>query len=98
MTMSMEPVTNQARSESRAGDGRHRHFASVLRAIAGVLDLESVLAQITAAVTEVRPDGMCFVRLVDREACGYRLAQAPGIMARRPSVSPFGCGLKQAVR
>ena len=70
MTMSMESVTNQARSESRASDGRHRHFASVLRAIAGVLDLESVLAQITAAVTEVRPDGMCFVRLVDREAGG----------------------------
>ena len=97
MTMSMESVTNQARAESRAGDGRHRHFASVLRAIAGVLDLESVLAQITAAVTEVRPDGMCFVRLVDREAGGYRLAQAPGIMAGRPAVIPFGVGLNEVV-
>ena len=97
MTMSMESVTNQARAESRAGDGRHRHFASVLRAIAGVLDLESVLAQITAAVTEVRPDGMCFVRLVDREAGGYRLAQAPGIMADRPAVIPFGVGLNEVV-
>ncbi|PYM53913.1 MAG: hypothetical protein DMD77_25125, partial [Candidatus Rokuibacteriota bacterium] len=40
---------------------------------------------------------MCFVRLVDREAGGYRLAQAPGIMAGRPAVIPFGVGLNEVV-
>jgi len=95
MTMTMESATNPAGAERRVGDRRHRHFASVLRAIAGVLDLEAVLAEITAAVTEVRPDGICFVRLVDREADEYRLARAPGIMADRPAVIPFGIGLNE---
>jgi len=97
MTMSMESVTNQAGAEPRSGDRRRRHVASVLRAIAGVLDLEAVLAEITAAVTAVRPDGVCLVRLVDHEAGGYRLARAPGIMAGRPRIVPFGVGLNEVV-
>jgi GAF domain-containing protein/CheY-like chemotaxis protein len=97
MTMSMESVNGQAGAEPRTGDRRHQHFASVLRAIAGALDLEAVLAEITAAVTAVRPDGVCLVRLVDREAGGYRLARAPGIMAGRPRIIPFGTGLSEVV-
>src|SRR6266852_2565452 len=97
MIMSMESVNGQTGAEPRTGDRRHRHFASVLRAIAGVLDLEAVLAEITAAVTAVRPDGVCLVRLVDREAGGYRLARAPGILADRPRIIPFGTGLSEVV-
>ena len=97
MIMSMESVNGQTGAEPRTGDRRHRHFASVLRAIAGVLDLEAVLAEITAAVTAVRPDGVCLVRLVDREAGGYRLARAPGILAGRPRIIPFGTGLNEVV-
>src|SRR5215470_19864956 len=93
----MESATNPAGSEPRAGSRRRRHFASVLRAIAGALDLEAVLAEITAAVTDVRPDGACFVRLVDREAGGYPLACAPDIMVGRPAVIPFGVGLNEVV-
>ncbi|HYR39260.1 MAG TPA: GAF domain-containing protein [Methylomirabilota bacterium] len=75
----------------------HRRFAALLRAISGVLDLETVLAEITAAVMAVRSDSVCLVRLVDREAGGYRLARTLGIMADRPTVIPFGTGLSEVV-
>ena len=87
----------EPRIDMAARNRPHRRFAALLRAISGVLDLETVLAEITAAVMAVRSDSVCLVRLVDREAGGYRLARTLGIMADRPTVIPFGTGLSEVV-
>jgi signal transduction histidine kinase/CheY-like chemotaxis protein len=95
MTLLMDCV--EPRIDRAAPDRPHRRFAALLRAISGVLDLETVLAEITAAVMAVRSDSVCLVRLVDREAGGYRLARTLGIMADRPTIIPFGTGLSEVV-
>src|SRR5207249_8629406 len=58
----------------------------------------TVLEQVTAAVTALRPDAACSVRLIDAVAGGYRLAGEGGVrIAGRTQVIPFGRGLTHAV-
>src|SRR2546426_6689804 len=75
-----------------------RRIAELARSVSSTLDLETVLDHVTAAVTALRPDAACSVRLIDPVAGGYRLAGAGGvpIEGRRP-VIPFGRGLTHAV-
>jgi len=80
------------------GADRLRRIAELARSVSSTLDLETVLDHVTAAVTALRPDAACSVRLIDPVAGGYRLAGAGGvpIVSRRP-VIPFGRGLTHAV-
>jgi len=80
------------------GADRLRRIAELARSVSSTLDLETVLDHVTAAVTALRPDAACSVRLIDPVAGGYRLAGAGGvpIEGRRP-VIPFGRGLTNVV-
>ena len=43
--------------------------------------MDVVLRQVTAAITALRPDLLCIIRLLDREAGGYRLVAMGGAAA-----------------
>ena len=75
-----------------------RRVADLARSMSSALELESVLSQVTAAVVGVRPGIQCILRLVDREAGGYRLAGMGGAESGdRLRVLPFGQGLTHVV-
>src|SRR3989441_10023152 len=80
------------------GADRLRRIAELARSVSSTLDLATVLNHVTAAVTALRPDVVCSVRLIDPVAGGYRLAGAGGVpIAGRTQVIPFGRGLTHAV-
>ena len=80
------------------GADRLRRIAELARSVSSTLDLATVLHHVTAAVTALRPDVVCSVRLIDPVAGGYRLAGAGGVpIAGRTQVIPFGRGLTHAV-
>jgi PAS domain S-box-containing protein len=85
-------------AEDGAARGRLRQLAAAARAVNSALDLEAVLGEVLAAVTTVRQDQFCTIRLVDRAAGGYRLA-AVGGMPRDALVQvvPFGQGLTHVI-
>ena len=73
---------------------RLRRIAELARSVSSTLDLNAVLDHVTAAVTALRPDAACSVRLIDPVAGGYRLARAGGVrIVGRRQVIPFGRGL-----
>src|SRR5262249_59372508 len=78
--------------------GRVRRIAQLARSVSSTLDLETVLKHVTAAVTALRADIACSVRLIDERAGGYRLAGVGGvpIPERTPGI-PRGHGLTHAV-
>ena len=77
---------------------RLRRIAELARSVSSTLDLNAVLDHVTAAVTALRPDAACSVRLIDPVAGGYRLARAGGVrIVGRRQVIPFGRGLTHAV-
>ena len=81
----------------RRGD-RLRKVADLARSVSSALDLEAVLGQVTAAVVDLRPGILCILRLVDREAGGYRLAGMGGAaVAGRVPLLRFGEGLTDVV-
>lgn len=68
------------------------------RAVTSALDLETVLSHVIEAVTSLRTDVYCTIRLVDHEAGGYRLAGVGGVAtAHRVPVLGFGEGLTHVV-
>src|SRR5215469_13237651 len=77
---------------------RLRQVASLARAVASALDVDTVLHQVVQAVLSLRPRAFCVVRLVDRERGGYRLATMGGadIDGVAPLI-PFGHGLTHVV-
>lgn len=78
--------------------GSVRRIAQLARSVSSTLDLETVLEHVTAAVTALRPDIACSVRLIDERAGGYRLAGVGGVpIAERTPVIPHGRGLTHAV-
>ena len=78
--------------------GSVRRIAQLARSVSSTLDLETVLKHVTAAVTALRPDIACSVRLIDERAGGYRLAGVGGVpIAERTPVIPHGRGLTHAV-
>jgi GAF domain-containing protein len=80
------------------GADRLRRIAELARSVSSTLDLEAVLNHVTAAITVLRPDGACSVRLIDPVAGGYRLAGVGGVsIASRRQVIPFGRGLTHTV-
>ncbi|MGH7278254.1 MAG: GAF domain-containing protein, partial [Candidatus Rokuibacteriota bacterium] len=88
---------NLFREVTSRGD-RLRRVADLARTVSGALELEAVLSQVTAASVELRPDSLSIIRLVDREAGGYRLAGMGGTAAGgRVEVLPFGRGLTHVV-
>ena len=75
-----------------------RHIADLARSVQSDLDLETVLSQVTAAVTALRSDLICVIRLVDRPAGGYRRVAVAGAAA--DGIAPFlrfGEGLTDVV-
>src|SRR5262249_8708933 len=67
------------------------------RSFSSTLDLEAVLKHVTAAVTALRPDIACSVRLIDERTGGYRLAGVGGVpIPERTEVIPRGRGLTHA--
>ena len=56
------------------GAERLRRIAELARSVSSALDLEAVLDHVTAAVSALRPDAACSVRLIDQLVGGYRLA------------------------
>ena len=75
-----------------------RRIAQLARSVSSTLDLETVLKHVTAAVTALRPDIACSVRLIDDRAGGYRLAGVGGVpIPERTPVVPRGRGLTHAV-
>ncbi len=80
------------------GAERLRRIAELARSVSSALDLEAVLDHVTAAVSALRPDAACSVRLIDQLVGGYRLAGVGGVpIADRRPVIPFGRGLTHAV-
>src|SRR5438132_675669 len=80
------------------GAERLRRIAELARSVSSALDLEAVLDHVTAAVSALRPDAACSVRLIDQLVGGYRLAGVGGVpIADRRPVIPFGRGLTRAV-
>jgi len=78
---------------------RLRQVASLARAVASALDVDTVLHQVVQAVLSLRPRAFCVVRLVDRERGGYRLATMGGsehVEGVAPLI-PFGQGLTHVV-
>ncbi len=77
---------------------RLRQVASLARAVASALDVDTVLNQVVQAVLSLRPRAFCIVRLVDRERGGYRLAAMGGaeIDGIAPLI-PFGHGITHVV-
>jgi GAF domain-containing protein len=78
---------------------RLTQIVQLARAVVSELDLETVLSRATAALGSLRPDIVCGIRLVDRDAGGYRLAGTDGSPGTRqmPVVVPFGEGLTHIV-
>jgi signal transduction histidine kinase/CheY-like chemotaxis protein len=75
-----------------------RHLVELARAVSSALEPDAVLAEMTTAVADHRPDWACIIRLVDRAASGYRLAAAAGaVIYPLPSLVPFGQGLVHTV-
>jgi PAS domain S-box-containing protein len=73
-------------------------LARLASSVSSALELETVLAEVTAALMALRPDVVCAVRLIDEEAGGYRLAGTGGFPGdRRVQVVPFGDGLTHVV-
>jgi len=73
-------------------------IADLARSVTSALDLEAVLTHVIEAVTSLRSDVYCAIRLVDHEAGGYRLAGVGGIASdQRLPVLPFGEGLTDVV-
>ena len=80
------------------GAERLRRIAELARSVSSALDLEAVLDHVTAAVSALRPDAACSVRLIDQLVGGYRLAGVGGVpIADRRPVIPFGRGLTHEV-
>jgi len=78
--------------------GSVRRIAQLARSVSSTLDLETVLEHVTAAVTALRPDIACSVRLIDERTGGYRLAGVGGVpIPERTPVIPRGRGLTHAV-
>jgi PAS domain S-box-containing protein len=75
-----------------------RQIARLACSVSSELELETVLINVTHALQALRPDVVCGVRLIDREAGGYRLV-GTGTLAldRRVQVVPFGDGLTHVV-
>ena len=93
-------------ADSRREGGKHltvrpahlRQIADLARSVQSGLDLEAVLSQVTAAITALRADLLCVIRLLDRPAGGYRRVAVAGAAAE--GVAPllrFGEGLTDAV-
>jgi len=61
------------------GAERLRRIAELARSVSSALDLEAVLDHVTAAVSALRPDAACSVRLIDQLVGGYRLAGVGGV-------------------
>jgi signal transduction histidine kinase len=77
---------------------RLRQVAQLARSFVSEIELETVLAQVTAALRSLRPDAVCAIRLLDPDAGGYRLAETEGFPAAgRILVVPFGEGLTHVV-
>jgi GAF domain-containing protein/anti-sigma regulatory factor (Ser/Thr protein kinase) len=75
-----------------------RRVAELARSVSSALDREEVFSQVAAALTELRRDAVCAIRLVDPEAGGYRLAVSAGAaVEQRIPVVPFGEGLTDVV-
>lgn len=81
------------------GLDRLRQVAELTRSVSSALDLESVLAKAVAAVSALRPDSVCAVRLLDHAAGGYRLLATthPQMEAAVPALLPLGVGLTHLV-
>jgi GAF domain-containing protein len=93
-------------ADSRREGGKHltvrpahlRQIADLARSVQSGLDLEAVLSQVTTAVTALRVDLLCVIRLLDRPAGGYRRVAVGGAAAE--GVAPllrFGEGLTDVV-
>ena len=74
-----------------------RQIAELARSVQSALELGGVLNQVTAAVRALRPDVRCNIRLVDREAGGYRLVGGDETAVERAPVLRFGDGLTHVV-
>jgi two-component system NtrC family sensor kinase len=72
---------------------RVRQISDLARSVQSALELDGVLNQVTAAVGALRPDLRCNIRLVDRQAGGFRLVRDDGMTVERAPVLPFGEGL-----
>ena len=73
-------------------------IADLARSVTSALDLEAVLSHVIEAVTSLRADLYCVIRLVDDDAGGYRLARVGGAAAEgRVPMLPFGEGLTHVV-
>ena len=60
--------------------------------------MDAVLRQVTAAITALRPDLLCIIRLLDRQAGGYRLVAMGGAAEDgRVPLLRFGEGLTHVV-
>ena len=93
-------------ADSRRKGGKHltvrpahlRQIADLARSVQSALDLEAVLSRVTAAVTALRPDLLCIIRLVDPPAGGYRLVATGGAGAEgNAPLVRFGEGLTGVV-
>jgi GAF domain-containing protein/CheY-like chemotaxis protein len=72
---------------------RLRQIAELARSVQGALELDGVLSQVSSAVRALRPDLRCNIRLLDRQAGGFRLVRDDGISGERAAVLRFGEGL-----
>ena len=72
---------------------RLRQIAELARSVQGALELDAVLNEVTAAVRGLRPDLHCNIRLLDRQAGGFRLVRDDGVSPERAPVLRFGEGL-----
>ena len=52
-----------------------------------------MLSQVTSAVRALRPDLRCNIRLLDRQAGGFRLVRDDGVSGERAVVLGFGEGI-----
>jgi signal transduction histidine kinase/putative methionine-R-sulfoxide reductase with GAF domain len=74
-----------------------RQIAELARSVQSALEVDGVLNQVTSAVRALRPDLRCNIRLLDRQAGGFRLVRDDGVSADRATVLPFGEGLTHAL-
>jgi GAF domain-containing protein/CheY-like chemotaxis protein len=76
---------------------RLRQIAELARSVQSALELDGVLDLVTAAVTALRSDLRCNIRLLDRQAGGYRRVGGDATALERATVRPFGEGLTHVV-
>jgi two-component system NtrC family sensor kinase len=76
---------------------RLRQIAELARSVQGALELDGVLNQVTAAIRALRPDLRCNIRLLDRQAGGFRLVRDVGVSTERMAVLRFGEGLTRVL-